>query len=109
MVAFFFVKLGTAELPASDEFEFPFQLVKHKCKDKKLNIEEKPEYETKTSRFVQTAHSRKANGLAQLSMLTLTLPRKFVRTGPANSEGVCSEASLFSNYRVEQVMWPHFA
>ena len=46
----------TAELPAWDEFDFPFQVVKHKCKDKKLNIEEKPGYETKTSRSVQTAH-----------------------------------------------------
>ena len=33
---------GTAELPAWDEFDFPFQLVKHKCEGKKLNIEEKP-------------------------------------------------------------------
>ena len=42
----------TTELPAWDEFDFPFQLVKHKCKGKKLTIEEKPGYETKTSRFV---------------------------------------------------------
>ena len=46
----------TAELPAWDEFDFPFQLVKHKCRGQKLSIEEKSGYETKTSRFAQIAH-----------------------------------------------------
>ena len=87
----------TAELPAWDEFDFPFQLVKHKCEAKTLNIEEKPGYETKTSRFVQTAHWWKANGHAELSMLTLTVAREFGRTGPANSEGDYSDVGLFSN------------
>ena len=87
----FFLHQTWRELPALDEFDFPFQLVTHKCKGQKLYIEEKPGYETKTSRFVQI------NGLAELGMLTLTVPSELSRTSPANSEGDYSEAGLFSN------------